>query len=142
MSYGNPVGMPSSPGTQIDQPGYRSFLERTDANQKVIGLPKGSVSNLVSFGTPFQSGSGTITGNVFYGTGSTPARRFVVLHDTYTRSYVSSTFSRASDGYFEFRNLPKDRTYYVIAFDTDPPFDRTAEDIVKRSEAWDNLTPV
>lgn len=107
-------------------PGFRSFMDRVPTN------PLGWSPYI--FGSTFYNSDGTITGNVYYGALDTPVARRVVLFHRASHARVSSTLSRAADGYFEFTRLPKNLgEFYVVAFDNDP--------VNKRAEAFDSLTP-
>ena len=110
----------------MKHPGFRTF------NDRVAVVSVGFKGDF--FGSIFYNGDGTITGNVYYGALDTPVARRVVLFHRASHARVSSTLSRAADGYFEFTKLPRNLgEFYVVAFDNDP--------VNKRAEAFDSLTP-
>jgi len=144
----NAIGRPSmqTANQRITTPWFRTFHDRTTfaSRENLIARGKATEGNFLSFGTFISSGStdagayGTITGNVFRQDALTPAARRVDLFERSTRRLVGTTVSRASDGYFEFNGLRKDREYFAVAFDEQVE----GQDVpTYRSEAIDQLVP-
>ena len=90
-----------------------------------------------AFGGPKQ---GKITGNIYVTNTSTPTSRLVLLFDYESRNFVSAAYADASTGYFEFNNLNKDKTFFVVGFDLNPPLNVNAPP-TNNAVAQDNLTP-